>query len=130
MKKHIYIIVWIICSLSISGQNIEKKIIGTWIFKTYDSVNNFSTYVQARKLNNKIRGYCFKDSGIVIVRMNSSGCSLIDKKGKSYSSLTNVNGTWEVKNDNCIHIKYESFMGFHEEIITLDGNNLKAVTTK
>lgn len=125
MKKYIYTLIGVISAFSVHGQNIEEKIIGTWIFKTYNLDSGISYYEPARKLIKKANGFCFKENGSVTVRMNSSGCAVIDKNGKSYVYLSDVEGTWEVKRGNCIRVKFESFIGVHEDEITIVDDKLK-----
>ena len=107
------------------SQDLQTEIIGIWKFESYDSGNMTSTFERSKKFKKNKHGYEFKENGEVIVRVNSSGCVVIGKNGKSHTLLNNVTGTWRLINEKQIEIYYETFVTETFETAELDNGQLK-----
>ena len=122
-------LICILCLSLISGiaysQDMQTEVVGIWKFEAFDSENMISTFERTKKFIKNKRGYEFKENGEVIVRVNSSGCAVIGKNGKSQTLLSNVTGSWRLINEKQIEIYYETFVMETFEIAELDNGQLK-----
>ncbi len=111
MNTLICVFSFCLINLTVLSQDLESDIIGVWIFDSINSETQVSTLKKSRKLKKNKVGFEFKKDGVVIVREDSFGCTVIGKNGKSKSFLGNIEGTWKTNDDNQIEVYMETFMG-------------------
>ncbi|MBP9160347.1 MAG: hypothetical protein KBF49_05830 [Flavobacteriales bacterium] len=104
------------------AQAQDASILGAWVRSAHQPDSTMSIFVRARKMKPNKMGYELKANGVLLARMNSSGCAVIGKNGRSQSFLGNVQGEWKLLADKRILMTFKTFMGFYEEeAVMLDG---------
>jgi hypothetical protein len=89
-----------------------------------------SIFEPARKLRKEVKGYDFKADGVLIVRVSSFGCAVIDKRGRTHSFLDDVQGRWKLLANGRIQMTYETFMGNYEEEALLADGQLRVISVR
>jgi hypothetical protein len=89
-----------------------------------------SIFEPARKLRKEVKGYDFKADGVLIVRVSSFGCAVIDKRGRTHSFLDDVQGRWKLLANGRIQMTYETFMGNYEEEALLADGQLRVISMR
>ncbi len=118
----ILLLTYLICLLNVTS----NLFLGKWNYK-----GKLHTFEMSNSVNKKVMGYEFVNDSMVLVRTNTSGCAVIDKKGKrSRITLSVIEGTYSLTSDSTATVKYSTFMGDFGEQLVLRKGKLVVLNTE